>query len=157
MSTAFNQVLHGGAADVRSPGVDATQTLYAGGALSANYGATRARHEQALIAYRKTILVALQETSDSLVAYQRYGEEIKANERRTASAREVLRLSEMRYKAGVASFLEVIDSQRQQLSAETDLVNSRLNRNGSAVQLYKALGGGWSPREGADRVALGTH
>jgi outer membrane protein, multidrug efflux system len=52
----------------------------------------------------------------------------------------------MRYKAGVASFLEAIDSQRQLLSAEIDLVNSRQNRNGSAVQLYKAPGGGWTPR-----------
>jgi outer membrane protein, multidrug efflux system len=148
ISTAFNRVLHGGMADVRSPGIDATQPLFAGGALTAGYDTARARHEQALLAYRKTVLVALQETSDALVAYRRYGEEIGVNERRVGSAREVLRLSEMRYKAGVASFLEVIDSQRQLLSAETDLVNSRLNRSGSAVQLYKALGGGWAPHEG---------
>jgi outer membrane protein, multidrug efflux system len=155
LSTAFNQVLSGGLAEVRSPGIDLSQPLYAGGALGANYDAARARFDQAVLAYRKAILVALQETSDSLVAYRRYGEEIGANERRRASAREVLRLSEMRYKAGVASFLEVIDSQRQLLSAETDLVNSRLNRNTAAVQLYKALGGGWTTRDGGDSVALG--
>ena len=157
LSTALNRVLHGGMSEVRSPGIDVTQPLYAGGALKSNYDTTLARRDQALNAYRKTILVALQETSDALVAYRRYGEEIEANERRMAAAREVLRLSEMRYKAGVASFLEVIDSQRQLLSAETDSVSSRLNRNASAVQLYKALGGGWNPREGGDRLALSAN
>ena len=57
----------------------------------------------------------------------------------------------------MASFLEVIDSQRQLLSAETDLVNSRLNRSESAVQLYKALGGGWMPRASGERVSLSKH
>ena len=57
----------------------------------------------------------------------------------------------------MASFLEVIDSQRQLLSAETDLVKSRLNRSESAVQLYKAFGGGWMPRASGERVSLSTH
>ena len=147
LSSSLGALVNGGTTDVRSPGIDISQPLFTGGSLTANYKATLAKHEQATIAYRKAILIALQETSDALIAYQRYAEEIKSNERRTASAREVLRLSEMRYKSGVASFLEVIDSQRQILSAETDLVNSRLNHSTAAVQLYKALGGGWNARD----------
>lgn len=58
-------------------------------------------------------------------------------------ARDSLRLAELRYRGGVASYFEVLDTQRQLLSAESDQVSSRLNRNVSAVQLYKALGGGW--------------
>lgn len=143
LSTALSDVLGGGSADVRSPGVNALQTLFAGGALKANHEAALARLEQAVVTYRKSIVVALQETSDALVAFDRYGEEIASNDQRVALARETLRLAELRYRGGVASYFEVLDTQRQLLSAESDLVSSRLNRNASAVQLYKALGGGW--------------
>ncbi len=147
LSTALSDVLQGGSADVRSPGVNALQTLFAGGAIKANHEASLARLEQAVLAYRKAIIVSLQESADALVAYDRYGSEIEANEQRARLARESLRLAELRYRGGVASYFEVLDTQRQLLSAETDLVNSRLNRNASAVQLYKSLGGGWSERE----------
>lgn len=61
---------------------------------------------------------------------------------RTAS--ESLRLAEVRYRSGVFSDLEVLDSQRQALAGETDFVNSNPNRSYAAVQLYKALCGGWN-------------
>lgn len=154
LSTALSDVLQGGSADVRSPGINALQTLFAGGAIKANHEASLARLEQAVLAYRKSIVVALQETADGLVAYDRYGSEIDANEERARLARESLRLADLRYRGGVASYFEVLDTQRQLLSAETDLVNSRLNRNVSAVQLYKSLGGGWQEPDGAKQAML---
>lgn len=65
---------------MRSPGVNALQTIFAGGALKANHEAALARLEQAVVAYRKSVVVALQETADALVAYDRYGEEITTND-----------------------------------------------------------------------------
>lgn len=154
LSTALSDVLGGGSADVRSPGVNALQTIFAGGALKANHEAALARLEQAVVAYRKSVVVALQETADALVAYDRYGEEITTNDQRVMLARDSLRLAELRYRGGVASYFEVLDTQRQLLSAESDQVSSRLNRNVSAVQLYKALGGGWNS---VARVTQASH
>jgi outer membrane protein, multidrug efflux system len=150
LSTSLHDLASGGpqAAVVRSLGADVLLPLYSGGALTANYDATLARLDQAVITYRKTILVALQEVSDSLVAYERYGAEVAGNRKRIDAAREVLRLGESRFRAGVTSYLEVLDAQRQLLAAETDLATSALNERVAVVQLYKALGGGWTTRTG---------
>ena len=56
---------------------------------------------------------------------------------------EALRLADKRFTAGVVSFLEVLDAQRQLLAAETDLVGARQTRQVALVQVYRALGGGW--------------
>lgn len=125
--------------------------IFTGGALTANYEAARARAEQAALTYRRTILIALRETSDALVAYGRDREEAAGNRDRVAVAEEYLRLAEMRFRSGVISYLEVLDAQRQLFAAQLDLNASELNYRLDAVQLYRALGGGWSP---AQRVTV---
>ena len=118
--------------------------IFQGGALVANEAGARARAAQATAQYRRTVLVALQEVSDGLVAYDRDGAEVRGNRDRVAVAAEYLRLANLRFRAGVISYLEVLDAQRQLFSAQLDLNASELNQRLAAVQLYKALGGGWN-------------
>ena len=115
-----------------------------GGALVANYDAAVARVEQATEQYRRTIVVALREVSDALAAYDRNGEEVRGNRDRVRVAAEYLKLADLRFRAGVISYLEVLDAQRQLFSAELDLNASEVNQRLAVVQLYRALGGGWN-------------
>ena len=66
---------------------------------------------------------------------------------RTEAAREDPRLTDLRYRGGVVSYLEVLDAQRQLFAAETDLADTRGTQLLAVVQLYRALGGGWSNDE----------
>jgi multidrug efflux system outer membrane protein len=84
--------------------------------------------------------------SDALVAYEKDRAEANINRRRVEVSRDYLRLANLRFRAGVVSYLEVLDAQRQLLAAELNLNASELNQRLSAVQLYRALGGGWQAR-----------
>lgn len=64
------------------------------------------------------------------------------------SARESLRLAELRYRSGVVSFIEVLDAQRQPFAAETEQVNSLFERRLALSKIYLALGGGWDELDG---------
>ena len=121
--------------------------IFEGGALVANAQIARAQAEQATAQYRRTVLAALQEVSDALVGYDRDAAEVKGNRDRVAVAEEYLRLSNERFRAGVISYLEVLDAERQLFSAQLDLNASEVNQRLAVVQLYKALGGGWKPDE----------
>jgi multidrug efflux system outer membrane protein len=128
-----------------SIGASVLAPIFTGGAITANYDVARARAEQAELNYRRTVLVALREISDTLVAYDRDRAEADGNRARVAVAAEYLRLADLRFRSGVISYLEVLDAQRQLLAAQLDLNASELNQRLDAVQLYRALGGGWSP------------
>lgn len=143
----------GGASEVVSFGPNVTQTLYAGGALRANRDAALARLEQALLAYRSTALNALREVADALKAYEESGVALERQAERVTAQRAALRLADRRFAAGVVSFIEVLDAQRQLLAAETDHVSALLTRQQAVVQLYRALGGGWSEVVAAGRAA----
>ena len=103
--------------------------------------------EQAAIFYRQTILVALREVADAIVAGDKTRETLVQQEIRVSSAGENLRLSAMRFRAGVSSYLEVLDAQRQLLAAQLDLETTRRDELSAAIDLYRAIGGGWSDDE----------
>lgn len=144
ISTELGDLVGSGSASVASLGPNVTQTLYAGGALRANRDAAIARLDAALIGYRATALNALREVADAVDAYDRAGEQLARQSERVTAQREALRLADKRFAAGVVSFIEVLDAQRQLLAAETDFVNTRLARQLALVQVYRALGGGWT-------------
>ena len=127
-----------------SLGPNVVQPLYTGGALGANRDAAIARLDQALIAYRAAVLNALREVADAVDAYQRSAEQLESQQQRVTAQREALRLADKRFGAGVVSFIEVLDAQRQLLAAETEVVNARLTRQLALAQVYRALGGGWT-------------
>jgi len=143
MSTSASDFLSGGASTVASLGFNGLQPLFAGGALVANYDAALARLDQALIVYRKAILLSLAEVSNALLAYREAGNLHEIQIVRVHAAKESLRLADQRYRAGVVSFIEVLDAQRQLFSAETAEVESMLERHLALSSIYLSLGGGW--------------
>lgn len=94
-----------------------------------------------MLTYQQTIQTAFRQVSDALIAYSKYRDFREHQERLTAAAQDAARLSDMRYRAGATSYLEV--SQTNWFSAQLNLARARLNERMSLVQLYIALGGGW--------------
>ena len=120
-----------------------TQTIFDAGKLRANVRLSEAQEQQQLLTYQQTIQTALREVSDSLAGYQRYREFRTHEEALTNAARDASRLSEMRYKGGVTSYLEVLTNETNYFSAELSLARARLSERLSLVQVYNSLGGGW--------------
>jgi multidrug efflux system outer membrane protein len=121
--------------------------LFDAGAGKARVRIAQAQAEQAALAYKGTFLQSLREVADALATIDRVRQQITENEARVAAATEYLRLTDMRYRGGVSSYLEVLDAQRQLFGAEIDLADARRLQLVGAVQLYRALGGGWSDDE----------
>ena len=130
--------------DVASWGPVASLPLLDFGRANANVAIARAQTAQAALAYRATVLQAMREVSDGLFANQHAAEAIVANQERVAASTETLRLQRLRYRAGVVGYLDLLDSERQQLAAQLELSNARLRKANSYLDLYRALGGGWS-------------
>ncbi|MEW6480801.1 MAG: efflux transporter outer membrane subunit [Pseudomonadota bacterium] len=105
--------------------------------------ASKASRESAVAQYEKAIQVAFREVSDALAGRATLGEQIQAQQSLVQSESERLRLAELRYRNGVASFLEVLDAQRSLFAAQQALTQTRLARQLNQVALYKALGGGY--------------
>ncbi len=118
--------------------------IFDAGRIRSNIEAASAAEEQAYQAYRATVLTALSEVEDSLIACRRSTERMEILEKATAAAREADQLARQRYQAGVTDILTVLDSQRALLGLEDSLFNVRSDRATAFIQLYKALGGGWS-------------
>jgi multidrug efflux system outer membrane protein len=81
--------------------------------------------------------------ADLLVAVRTRAEQQEHQQKQVAAAREARRLAEHRYLGGVADYLDVLDAEREILSAETTLVQTEYARLNDLVMLFKALGGGW--------------
>jgi multidrug efflux system outer membrane protein len=126
-----------------SYGAQVSQPIFTGGALSGNLKYAKSQYQQTLLAYRQTIQRAFGEVSDALIGYQKLHEVRLRQEDTVADLRESVRLSDMRYKGGTTTYLEVLDGQRSLYSAELTLAQARGNEYLSLVQLYRALGGGW--------------
>jgi multidrug efflux system outer membrane protein len=120
-----------------------TQPLYAGSSIRGGVRLAEAQKEQAVLTYQQTIQQAFREVSDALIAYAKDQEFRKQQELLTNSAQDASRLSNLRYRGGAASYLEVLDAETRQYAAELTLAQARLNEMLDYVQLYNALGGGW--------------
>jgi multidrug efflux system outer membrane protein len=114
---------------------------------------TESQQRQSLYDYERTILQAFRETDDALTAYRKTGEQRLAQGSRVLAERKVLELAELRYRGGVAAYLEVLDAQRSLFGSEMDEAQTIGTHLTSLVRLYKALGGGWPP---APEPAAGT-
>ena len=119
------------------------QPLFHAGKNKRRVEMTESRQRQILYDYEATILQAFRETEDALVAYRKTGEERAAQGQRVTAERKVVELAEMRYRGGVAPYLEVLDAQRSLFAAEMDESETIGSHLIWLVQLYKSLGGGW--------------
>ncbi len=117
--------------------------IFDAGRRRGNYKSAKADHEAVLISYQQAINGAFRDVSDALVGYQK-SKEYSTNVGSLAETlREQSRFANARYVGGVSSYLEVLDTERQRLTAEQQLAQAQRDVLTSLVQLYKALGGGW--------------
>jgi multidrug efflux system outer membrane protein len=107
--------------------------------------AVEAQARQALAQYEQTILVAFREVEDALVAVRTVRDQRKAQEEQVKALRSALRLANLRYKGGITSYIDVLIAKRNLFEAELALTETHRLHLVSVVQLYNALGGGWSP------------
>jgi outer membrane protein, multidrug efflux system len=120
------------------------QPIFNAGALWANYKASKAQRETAILSYQKSVLESFRDVADSLIGYQKAKEYRAQREIFATTLRNQLRLANMRYEGGVSSYLEVLDTERQALDAELTYAQAYLGELDSVIRVYKALGGGWT-------------
>ena len=120
-----------------------TQPVFTAGRLTSNVKLAEAEHQRMLIQYEKTIQTAFTETSNALIAHQRFRESREKQEALEKALEDRLRLAYLRYNGGVDTQLNALDADRDLFQGQLDLARLRLAEILSVVQLYKALGGGW--------------
>ena len=111
--------------------------------LRAGVQLTEAQKREMLITYQKTIFGALREVADALAIHTRTREQRGEEEKLVTALSESVRLSNLRYRGGLDSYLQVLDSERDLFAGQLTLAQLRLLELQSVVQLYRALGGGW--------------
>lgn len=111
--------------------------------LRAGVQLTEAQQREMLIAYQKTIYGSLREVADALAVHTRTREQRGEEEKLVAALSESVRLSNLRYRGGLDSYLQVLDAERNLFAGQLTLAQLRFLELQSVVQLYRALGGGW--------------
>ena len=144
-----------GAAKTWQFGPAVTLPLFTGGRLRGNLKLAEARFQESLAAYQRTVQGAFREVSDGLIAYQRSREFRAKQQERTQAHRDATDLANVRYEGGVTSYLEVLYNEQELFNAELGLAQARRNEFLSVIQLYRALGGGWT--EPAAPQTASTH
>jgi len=120
-----------------------SQPIFSAGRLKAGVSLARAERDGALMEYEKAISIAFAEVSNALIAHQRVRESRIHQQALVVALEDRKRLSYMRYRGGVDTQLNALDSDRDLFQAELTLAQLKRDEILSVVQLYKALGGGW--------------
>jgi multidrug efflux system outer membrane protein len=118
--------------------------IFTGGRLRSLYDQRRAFWDESIATYRRTVLVAFQETSDALVAQQTLSVRRAAQEQQVESLRRSVEFSLTRYRAGRSSYFEVLEAEQELFPAQDLLAQTQEAQLIATVNLYKALGGGWT-------------
>lgn len=113
------------------------------GRTAARVDQAKALNEQSLIAWQKSLEVAYKEVRDALVNLRENGSAEIAQQQRVDNAQNALKVARLRYEAGYSGFLEVLDAERVNNDALLAMIATRQARLNAAVELFKALGGGW--------------
>jgi outer membrane protein, multidrug efflux system len=117
--------------------------IFSFGKLHQNVKKAQAYHEEMLITYQKSIYTAIREVSDGIISVEKQKEVSKESRNLTSAAQTAFDLANQLFNAGYASYLDVIDVQRQLYNAQIYESQAHYNELSSIVFLYKALGGGW--------------
>jgi len=128
-----------------SIGPSASWALFSTGRIRSNIEVQRALEEQSLIAYRQTVLGALQEVESALIASAKEQEHYQALTDAVTANRRAVELATSLYTQGQTDFLNVLQAQGALYSSENAIVLSTRTVSTNLVALYKALGGGWTP------------
>ncbi|MCB1900849.1 efflux transporter outer membrane subunit [Cognatazoarcus halotolerans] len=148
-SVAFS-ALGNGASVLRSITAGISGVLFDGGRLQAQVDRQDAVREKSLQNYRGTVLGALEDVENALTAVDNTGRRREALAAASAAARNANLLAADRYRSGLIDFATVLETQRSLLTTEDSLASAEGDRLTALVQLYKALGGGWSAADASD-------
>lgn len=118
-------------------------TLFDFGATRAGVDQARAAYDAKVASYRQTVLTALGEVEDYLVALHTLDPELAAQRRAVAAARDSASVTRDQYEAGLIDYLDVATTQATQLSQEQSLLQLESSQLVTSVQLHMALGGDW--------------
>ncbi|MGC4061074.1 MAG: efflux transporter outer membrane subunit [Aquabacterium sp.] len=124
-------------------GTRVTVPIFQGGQLKAQVRTADAQAQQALLAYRKTVLTAFHEVDDAIEAYQEDQHQTAALWRQQSEARRAHDLALNRWQRGLSSFIEVLQAERTLHQSERQAAQAQAQSGIALVALYKALGGGW--------------
>jgi multidrug efflux system outer membrane protein len=116
--------------------------IFDGGRLGAALELAAIRREQAVVDYEKTVQAAFRDVADALSARRWLGEQASILEETLQLQAERARLARLRHASGAASYLEVLDAERELLTVEQQLVQAQRAHLSAQVALYAALGGG---------------
>lgn len=119
--------------------------IFQGGRLTAQAEAAAGQRDQAAFAYRRAVLTGFREVEDALAAVARLDEQAAFAVHQRDTLADALRLATNRYREGYSPYLEQLDAQRQLLAADLNLAQVRTDAFNARIQLYQALGGGWTP------------
>ena len=133
-----------GAARTWQFGPTVTMPFFTGGRLRGNLKLAEGRFQETVASYQQTVQGAFREVSDGLIAYRRTREFRQRQEERTQANRDATELANVRYEGGVTSYLEVLYNEQELFTAEVVLTQARRDEFLSVIQLYRALGGGWT-------------
>jgi NodT family efflux transporter outer membrane factor (OMF) lipoprotein len=122
-----------------------TQTVFDGGRIRQQIAVRSAIQEQAVAGYDGTVLAALAEVENALVAFDGSRLRLVSLDAAAGAAASAAALARAQYAAGLADFQTVLDTERTVLSIQDSVASTRGDRVSALVQLYKAVGGGWSP------------
>jgi multidrug efflux system outer membrane protein len=126
-----------------------TGPLFQGGRLYYGYKGSVVQWQAATISYEQTVLNALGDVSNALIARQKFIAAEVERKRQVEALKEAVRLAIVRFTGGFANYFEVLEAQQQLFPAELALARNQLSQLVSIVQLYRALGGGWRQEEAA--------
>ncbi len=124
-----------------------TLPIFDYGRNSANLGSAKAGRDIAVAQYERSIQSAFREVADALAGQATFSEQLRAQRAVAAAEQERFNLSDLRYRSGAASYLDLLDAQRSLFTAQQAAVQANLQRLQNQVTLYRVLGGGWSAQQ----------
>ena len=123
------------------------QPVFDAGRNQGNLEVARAQRDIAVAQYERTIQIAFREVADALAGRATFDEQLRAQKAQADAEAQRFRLSDLRYRNGAASYLDLLDAQRALFAAQQATVQVRLAQLQNRVNLYKVLGGGWSAKQ----------
>lgn len=128
---------------VFSLGAALAQPIFEGGALEGQSAYARARYAELLAAYHKSVIGALANVEDSLVAVRRTGEQLRRRVQAVAAAQRAYEMAQAQLHAGTINVLALLNAESALFSAEDAKAQATLSRMQALVSVFNALGGGW--------------
>ena len=124
----------------------ATQPIFDGGRILGNFELTKAKQDELLQTYRKTVVQSFADVDNALMSIRQTTIKLRLQRDVLAASRRAFELSEQQLRAGTADIVTVLNTQLTLFQAEDALWQAQLARLLAIVSLYQALGGGWEPR-----------